>query len=133
MSIEENKKVVLRFNRQFLEGCNTAILKKIEAGDFTNHTAAGDFPSDVNGLIQFVGMLHKAFPDISFETHEQFGEGDLVATRKTITDTHLGEIMGHSPTGKKVTMNVIDIVRIKNGQYLDHWRRNDIIQVIQQL
>jgi len=133
MSIEENKQVVIRFNREFLEGGNTAVLKEIVAADFTNHTAAGNVPSDVNGLIQFVGMLHQAFPDISIEIHEQLGEGDLVATRKTITATHLGEIMGHAPTGKKVTMNVIDIVRIKNGQYLDHWGRNDIMQVIQSL
>ena len=41
--------------------------------------------------------------------------------------------MGHAPTGKKVTMNVIDIVRLKDGKYVEHWGRNDVMQVIQAL
>jgi predicted ester cyclase len=133
MTIEENKKVVLRFNREFLEGGNTAVLKEIVADNFTNHTAISQVSKDISGLIQFVDMLRKGFPDLSIEIHEQIGEGDVVATRKTITATHLGEIMGHAPTGKKVTMNVMDFVRLENGKYVDHWGRNDVLQVIQQL
>ncbi len=133
MTIEENKKVVIRFNKEFLEGGNTEVLKEIVADTFTNHTAPANFPKDVTGLIQFVDILHKGFPDLHIEIHEQIGESDLVSTRKTIFATHLGEIMGHAQTGKKVIMNVIDIVRIKDGKYVDHWGRNDIMQVIQQL
>ena len=67
------------------------------------------------------------------EIHDQVAEGDLVATRKTIHGTHLGEIMGELPTGKKVIMNVMDFVKVKDGKYVDHWGRNDIMQVIQGL
>ena len=56
-----------------------------------------------------------------------------MVTRKTIHATHLGEIMGHAATGKKVSISVIDIVRIKDGKYAEHWGRNDMMQVIQQL
>jgi predicted SnoaL-like aldol condensation-catalyzing enzyme len=59
MISEVNKKVVLRFNKEFLEEGNTEVLKEIVADDFTNHTAAGNVPKDVSGLVQFVGMLHK--------------------------------------------------------------------------
>jgi predicted ester cyclase len=133
MTVAENKQIVIRFNKEFLEAGNKDVLKEIVADNFTNHTAAGNFPKDKSGLILFVEMLHKGFPGLSIEIHEQIGENDLVTTRKTIHATHLGEIMGHAPTGKKVTMNVIDIVRIKDGKYLDHWGRNDIMQVIQEL
>jgi len=34
------------------------------------------------------------------------------------------------PTGKKVIMNVIEIVCLKDGKYTDHWSRNDFMQVI---
>jgi predicted ester cyclase len=70
---------------------------------------------------------------MQIDIHEQIGEGDLVATRKTIRAVHTGEIMGHAPTGKKVTINVIDIVRLKDGKYVEHWGRNDIMQVMQSL
>jgi len=133
MSITENKAVVLKFNKEFLEGGNTAVLQEIVADTFTNHTAPGNFPKDVSGLIQFVAMLHKGFPDLSITIHEQIGEDDLVATPKTINATHLGEIMGHQPTGKKVTINVMDFVRLKDGKYVDHWGMNNIMQMIQQL
>ena len=133
MTIEENKAVVTRFNKEFLEQGNTEVLQEIVAENFTNHTAPPNFPRDVNGLIQFARILHAGFSDLRVEIHEQIGEHDLVASRKTIHATHLGEIMGHAPTGKKVTMNVIDIVRIKDGKYVDHWGRNDIMHVIQQL
>lgn len=133
MTTEERKEVVIRFNREFLEKNNTEVLKELVADSFINHTAAPGIPKDVSGLIQFIGMLHKGFPDIKIEIHDMIAEGDLVATRKTFHATHLGEIMGHAPTGKKVTFNVMDFVRVQNGKYVEHWGRNDVMQVIQQL
>jgi predicted ester cyclase len=133
VSAEENKKVVNRFNKEFLVGGNTEVLKEIVAENFTNHTASENFSKDVNGLIQFANVFNRAFTGMQIDIHEQISEGDLVATRKTIRAVHTGEIMGHAPTGKKVTINVIDIVRLKDGKYTDHWGRNDIMQVLQSL
>ena len=86
-----------------------------------------------SGLIQFVQMLHKAFSEMKIDIHEQIAENDLVATRKTIHAKHTGEIMGHAASGKLVEFNVIDIIRLRDGKYTDHWGRNDIMQVIQSL
>lgn len=133
MTSEQNKNVVLRFNREFLEKGNTEVLKEIVADDFTNHTAAGNVPGDVKGLIQFVDMIHKGFSNIHINIYEQLAENDLVATRKIIHAKHTGEIMGHAATGKAVEINVIDIVRLRDGKYVDHWGRNDIMQVIESL
>jgi predicted ester cyclase len=133
MTIENNKNVVIRFNKEFLELGKTNILKEIVADDFINHTASENMPNDVTGLIQFVKMLHQGFPDIQVQIHEQIAENDIVASRKTIRGTHLGEIMGHQPTGKKVTISVMDFVRVKDGKYTDHWGQNNIMQVIEQL
>ncbi|WP_205529523.1 ester cyclase [Taibaiella koreensis] len=133
MTITDNKQVVLRFNKEFIEGGNTAILDEIVAPDFTNHTAVPGVPKDVSGLIQFIGMLRTGFPDLRVDILDQVGEGDLVASRKVLRGTHLGNIMGHAPTGKEVIMNVMDFVRLRDGQYVDHWGRNDVMQVIGQL
>lgn len=133
MTVESNKQVVIRFNREFLEKGNLGILDEIISDDFINHTAPGNMPRDINGMIQFVKILHQGFPDLRVEIHEQIGENDLVSSRKTIHGTHLGEIMGHQATGKKVTMSVMDIVRVKNGKYTDHWGQNNIMQIIAEL
>lgn len=133
MTIEQNKAVVLRFNREFLEKGNADVLKEIVHERFVNHTAASGVPNDVNGMIQLVKMIHEGFSDVRIDIHEQVGEGDMVATRKTIHAVHTGTIMGHAATGKKVEMNVMDFVRLADGKYVDHWGRNDIMQVISQL
>lgn len=133
MTTENIKEVVLRFNKEFLAKGNSEVLKEIVADNFINHTAAAGIPNDVSGLIQFVKMLHQGFSDLFIEIHEQIAEGDLVATRKTIHATHTGEIMGHQPSGKKVTISVMDFVRVKDGKYTDHWGQNNIMQVIAQL
>lgn len=133
MTTEGNKKVVIRFNKEFLEDGDQEVLKEIVADNFINHTVPLNMPKDVNGLIQFVAILHKGFPDLRVEIHEQIAENDLVASRKTIHATHLGEIMGRMPTGKKITVSVMDFVRIKDGKYVEHWGQNNMMQVIQQL
>jgi len=134
MSTEKNKQIVLRFNKEVLEkGSTSIIITEIVANDFVNHTAMSNIPKDASGLIQFVQMLHKAFSEMKIDIHEQIAENDLVATRKTIHAKHTGEIMGHAASGKLVEFNVIDIIRLRDGKYTDHWGRNDIMQVIQSL
>ncbi|HTE29267.1 MAG TPA: ester cyclase [Chryseolinea sp.] len=133
MAISPNKEIVIRFNKEFLEQGNMEVLREIVSDDFINHTAAGTVPNNVEGLRQFIAMLHTGFSNLRIEIHEQVEENDLVATRKTIHASHTGEIMGHQATGKQVVFNVMDFVRLKDGKYLEHWGRNDIMQVIQQL
>jgi predicted ester cyclase len=129
----DNKAVVIRFNKEFLEQGNIDVLKELVADDFINHTAVSPVPNNVGGLIEYVSMLHNAFSNFNIDIHEQVCENDVVATRKTIHATHTGPIMGKAATGKQVAINVMDFVRLRDGKYVAHWGRNDIMQVIQQL
>lgn len=133
MSTEENKKTVLRFNKEFLEEGNQEVLTEIVADGFVNHTAPAGLPKDVSGMIMLMQMIHKGFSDLRIDIDLQIAENDLVSTVKTIHAIHTGEIMGKAATGKAVTMHVIDMVRLKNGKYTDHWGRNNIMELIQQL
>ena len=60
-------------------------------------------------------------------------EGDKVATRKTFHGTHEGEFMGILPTGQRVSMGLIDIVRIVDGRVVEHWSMGDNLGMMQQL
>jgi predicted ester cyclase len=133
MTISKNKAVVTRFNKEFLAQGNFDVLDEIVASDFINRTAVAPIPNNVEGLKQFIGMLHKGFSNIDIDIHEQVEENDIVATRKSIRATHTGEIMGHPPTGKAVVFNVMDFVRLRDGKYIEHWGQNNIMQVIEQL
>jgi predicted ester cyclase len=62
-------------------------------------------------------MFRQAFPDSYFTVEDMVAEGDRVATRKTFHGTHEGEFMGTSPTGRRVSMGLVDIVRISDGSH----------------
>ena len=78
-------------------------------------------------------VLHPAFPDLRVTIEDQVAEGDKVVTRKTITGTHSGALMGIAPTGRAVSISVIDIVRIEDGRYAEHWGVNTLPAVLVQL
>lgn len=133
MTEQENKNVVMRFNREFLEQGNAEVLKDLVVENFINHTAPGSISPDAAGLKLFAEMLHRGFSGIRIEIHDQVCEHQTVATRKTIHAHHTGEIMGKQATGKQVAIHVMDFVKLENGQYTDHWGQNNLAAVIQQL
>ncbi|GLU57418.1 hypothetical protein Dfri01_68790 [Dyadobacter frigoris] len=81
----------------------------------------------------FNNILRPAMPDMKVMIYEQVAEGDLVTTRKNISGTHTGTLLGLAPTGHRISIDVIDIVRIKNGKYLEHWGVNTLPEVLTEL
>jgi predicted ester cyclase len=130
---EENKAVVRRFNKEVIEQCNFEAFNAIMHKDFINRTA----PPGSNGAEgmwhTFNTILKPAFPDLSVEIYDQVAEGDKVTTRKSIIGTHQGELMGISPTNRKVKIDVIDIVRLHDGKFVEHWGINTLQTVIAEL
>jgi predicted SnoaL-like aldol condensation-catalyzing enzyme len=134
MSIESNKNVVRRFNKEVIEGKNFALSTSIFHQDFINHSVSPGGSSTQEGMINFLqNVLWKAFSEIEVEIHEMIGEGDLVTTRKTIHATHIGVFLEQPASGKRIKIQIIDIVRLKDGKYLEHWRGWDPLGVIAQI
>jgi predicted ester cyclase len=129
-TIEQNKAAVIRFNKLFIEQGNTEIFPELVANDLINHSA----PAGANGpdsMIHFLhGILRAGFPDLTVHIHEQIAEGDLVTTRKEFQGTHKGEFMGIPASGRVVNIKVIDIVRLRNGQYVEHWGQSNLAEVL---
>jgi len=77
--------------------------------------------------------LREGFPDLVVKILEQVAERDLVTTRKLIYATHTGEIFGIAPTNKKVEINVIDIVKLSDGRYKEHWGQSNFSDVVKEI
>jgi predicted ester cyclase len=130
----QNKSIVRRFNTECIELGNENSFKELLADDVINHSAPKGMPNGVESFHNFLnGILRKGFSELVVEIKEQIAERDLVATRKKITGIHSGEIFGISPTHKKVEINVIDIIRLKDGKYAEHWGQSNFAEVIQEL
>jgi predicted ester cyclase len=82
---------------------------------------------------QFFTTFRDAFPDVSVEIDELVAEGDRVAVATTFTGTHEGELMGVSPTGRRVSVTGIDMVRVAGGRIVEHRGLTDIVGLMRQL
>jgi predicted ester cyclase len=77
--------------------------------------------------------LRSAFPDFKATIEDIVAEGDKVVVRQTFSGTHKGEFMGVPPTGKSISIGVIDIIRVDGGKFVEHWGQMDTTGMIQQL
>ena len=126
--------MVIRFNKEILERANVDVFYDLVSKDFINHTAAPNVSKGPEGILFTVDkVLHTAFSDLRIEIYEQLEENNKVTTRKAILGTHTGELMGIPPTNKKIKIDVIDIVHIQDGKYIEHWGINTLSQVINEL
>ncbi|MFC5410193.1 ester cyclase [Larkinella bovis] len=134
MMTEQNKAVVIRFNKEGIEAGNAEVLREILAADCVNHTAPAGAPNGPDSMIYFLNrVLKTGFPDLTVTIHDQLAEGDKVTTRKEFRGTHTGEFMGVPPTHKSVVIRVIDLIRLRDGQYVEHWGMSNLPEVIAEL
>lgn len=134
MNSDQNKALITRYNTEVIEGGNMETFKALASPAFMNHSASEGMPSGPEGMIYFfTQILRPAFPDLTVQILDMIAEGNKVATRKTITGSHQGELMGIAPTGKTVTISLIDIFTLGDGLLLEHWGENSFPMVIQAL
>jgi steroid delta-isomerase-like uncharacterized protein len=103
------------------------------APDFVSHNNPPGFPPGVEGVKRFFATFRDAFPDVSVQIDEIVADGDRVAVATTFTGTHEGELMGVAPTGRRVSVTGIDIVRVKDGRIVEHRGLTDIVGLMRQL
>ncbi len=134
MSTVQNKFLVEKYNKEVIEKGNMEVLKEIAAFNFINHSAPEGMPSGLDGMEYFfTNILHAAFSDIEVRIEDMIADEHKVATRKVISGIHAGKLMDIDPTGKKVTINVIDILNIEDGKITAHWGQNNFTEVLQSL
>ncbi len=134
--LEDNKALVRRFVDEFQVAGKAAVADELVAADLTHHSGpawARQAAAGAERARQVMAGLRAAFPDLRAVIHDQIAEGDKVVTRKTFRGIHRGEFRGIPPTGKQVSIDVIDIVRIANGQIAEHWNATDWMGLLQQL
>ncbi|WP_260925149.1 ester cyclase [Novosphingobium sp. 9] len=115
------KDIVRRFNTDVIQKADRAAFEAIMAPDYVNRTAPPGSPNDLESIWQTFMGLHSAFSDLTVHIHDMFAEGNVVTTRKTITGTHTGKLMDIEPKGGALSVDIIDIVRVADGRYAEHW------------
>ena len=77
--------------------------------------------------------LRAAFPDRVDVIERVIADGDRVGLLFRVTGTHTGNFFGIPPTGKRVDVYEVALLRIVNGQMVEGWFMMDEAELLRQL
>ena len=132
-----NKAKVMRFYDEVFNAHNTALLDSFVTADFVDHTPdPGHTGKGMDDLKSGFHDFFTAFPDIHVTPEILLASGDTIASKVQITGTNTGPgAMGPNfpATNKKVDVNMIEILIIKDGKATDRWGYFDQMKWMEQL
>ncbi len=101
--------------------------------DYTYRGADGVKIASVDAGVAVVETFTKAFPDLKLTVTNQYTDGDVTVLEFIGTGTHEAELQGIPATGKKISVNVIDVVAVKDGKVIGEREYYDQLGMMQQL
>ncbi|MCU1340216.1 MAG: hypothetical protein JWO19_5797 [Bryobacterales bacterium] len=85
------------------------------------------------GFKPFVRNLRGGLPDLRMTIEDIIAEGDKVTMRITAEGTHKGGHFGVAPTGHRVRIAGLVLIRIANGQIVEGWNSWDQLGLLRQI
>ena len=125
---ELNERWIRAFNERDWEA-----ERAVRSDDYVAHLSGAPGPLDGEAWVGFLTTFTSAFPNARIRVDSAIQEGDLVASRWTITGTHDGPFQGVPATGRTVVIPAVDMSRVVDGKIAEHWSQFDIIGAMQQI
>lgn len=91
----------------------------------TLHYRGQDIPLTPEKGMQIVKNWRAGFPDFNFKIEDMIVANDKVVLRIPFTGTHLGKFWGLEPTGRKINVTEILIIRIADNRIAEMWEDYD--------
>ena len=112
---------------------NLAAVDTFLSPNYRRHLSPTAEPLLLDGQKQRLAGFLSAFPDVKITIEDIFSEDNYVIFRSTMHGTHLGVFQGIEPTGKTITVTLIDIIRVEHGKFVEHWGGPDLYDLLKQL
>ena len=135
MSTEEQKAKVRRaIDEGFHKGNLNAFDEILTAGVIIHQPPQPDTKGP-EAYKQMVADIRKGFSEVKFTIDDFIREGETDAIRYTIQGIHSGQLpnLPIPPTGKRVTITGLIMVRTVNGKAVEQWVYQDMIGLMQSL
>ena len=94
---------------------------------------SGRSPSGLAAQIENFKRILATMPDMRLKVEDCIVSGNKVVARITYSATHTQAIRGIAPTGKSFSFRTIDIWRVENGKFAEHWDLTDAAEVFSKL
>ena len=132
--MSESKDLARRFYDEVFNAGDLDRVDELLTPDFVDHEEGPPgTPEGIEGVKAFVTMYREAFPDLHATVEDMVEEGDRIAVRATFTGTHDGEFMGIPASGRKISIQAMDVVRVVDGRAAEHWGVTDVMGLMQQI
>ena len=122
-----------RFNDEVFTQGKVEVIDELVADDYVEHQEFPGLEPTKEGLKNFVQFFHAAFSDIKVETLSVGVDNDELWVHSVFTGTHTGDFAGIPPTGKSVTLAMMDRVKVRDDKAIEHWGVSDDLGMMTQL
>lgn len=110
-----------------------ALVARNYAPDCVDHMPVPSQAPGLSGMEQVVREFRTAMPDLRMELHGAIANGDFGCDWWTLTGTNTGPLFGRPPTGARVEMSGIDMIRVADGRVAELWHVEEMLQFEAQL
>jgi steroid delta-isomerase-like uncharacterized protein len=107
------------------------LVDRFVAADYRNHNVF--VPDGREANRRFWAGFFTALPDVTAAMEDLVVSGDRVVGRFVYRGTHEGEFMGIPASRRRVEMRSIDIWRVQNGMFVEHWDELNALEMLQQI
>ncbi|GAA2102154.1 ester cyclase [Actinomadura alba] len=85
-------------------------------------------------FVSFIRGQARGMPDMRIEVLDAIEDGDLVALRTSLSGTHKGELMRTPPTGQRLRIEEMVLLRFDDDGRLRHYRQeSDYVEMMVQI
>ncbi len=115
--IERNKEIIKKFETM-INTADEKLAEELVASDAPFYTPASPDPLyGGKGYLSVVHWMRQGFSDVQWHITDLVADEDKVAVKWDLTATHDGNFMGIEPTGKKISVCVMNFYYInKDGK-----------------
>lgn len=110
---------------------DTSSFPEIHTEAYIQHS--GRSPSGLAAQIENFRGIFGRMPDVQARVEDRVIAGDRVVARMSFSATHNQPLQGIAPTGRRFTLRTIDIWRVENGKFAEHWDIVDVAGLQKQL
>ena len=137
MASSEETKAILERNRSALNNRDMNAYLENQTSDGSITLTDGTVLKGAEAIRQFTEMMWGAFPDAKITFGDQVLSPDAAATEVIIEGTHTGPLPGPDgmiePTGKKVKLHSLSLLKIRDGKIASERVYNDSAEMMHQL
>ena len=130
-----NKQLVRRWFDDVWNRRDASAIGRMFAKDGVAHGLGADGQDLIgpDGFRSFHQAFLSGFADLQIVIEDLVEEDDRVAARWRASGTLTGHGMGTPPTGKRMSVTGMSIIRAQNGQIVEAWNNFDVLGMHQQL